>query len=85
MPIENHSLINEFPEHKTTIHDLKMADRHFHRLFDEYDEITHAIYRYETGAEATSDERLENLKKQRLHLKDQLYAMILQANQAIES
>lgn len=83
MPIENHSLINEFPEHKDTIHDLKLSDRHFHRLFDEYDEATHTIYRYETGTEATSDEHLEELKKQRLHLKDQLYAIILKATQTV--
>lgn len=85
MPIENHCLTNEFPEHKEIIHDLKMSDRHFQRLFNEYDETTHAVYRIETGVEATSDDHLETLKKQRLNLKDQLYAMILQADQAVVS
>jgi hypothetical protein len=36
----------------------------------------HAVHRIETGAENTSDEHLENLKKQRLNLKDQLSGMI---------
>lgn len=85
MPIENHSLINELPEHRDTIHDLKLSDRHFHRLFDQYDETTHAVYRIETGTEAASDGHLETLKKERLNLKDQLYSMILQANQAAVS
>jgi uncharacterized protein YdcH (DUF465 family) len=84
MPIENHSLVNEFPEHKETIHNLKMEDRHFHHLFEKYDDTTHAIYRYETGSETTSDEHLETLKKERLTLKDQLYAIILKAAPAAQ-
>lgn len=38
--------------------------------------IDNAVHRVETGAENTSDEYLENLKKKRLNLKDQLFAMI---------
>ena len=76
---EKHDLIHELPEHKETIHNLKMTDNHFARLFDEYHEIDHEIHRIETGIENPSDDYTEEKKKQRLHLKDQLLTMIKEA------
>ena len=73
---EKHDLIHELPEHKELIHTLKMGNHHFARLFDEYHEIDHEVRRIETGVEATSDDHLEQRKKQRLLLKDQLFEMI---------
>lgn len=69
----SHPLIEEFPEFRENIHRLKMTDRHFAKLFDEYDLVAHAVHRIEAGAEAASDERLEDLKKRRLRLKDNLF------------
>ena len=77
---EKHDLLHELPEHRDAIHQLKMSNNHFARLFDEYHEIDHEIHRVETGVETTTDEYLEERKKQRLHLKDELYAMILKAS-----
>lgn len=79
MPLENHSLINEFPEMRELIHRMKAEDSHFARLFAEYDTAEHSVHRIESGAEAASDERLETLKKQRLSLKDQLFVLLKQA------
>ena len=76
MNIEKHDLLHEFPEHKDMIHDLKINDAHFKKLFDEYHDVEHEVHRIETGAENTSDHYLEGRKKLRLSLKDQLYAMI---------
>lgn len=76
MSLEKHDLIHEMPESKEAIHNLKTSDNHFAKMFDEYHDVDHAVHRIETGAENTSDERLENLKKQRLNLKDQLTAMV---------
>ena len=76
MNIEKHDLLHEFPEHKDTIHDLKINDAHFKKLFDEYHDVEHEVHRIETGAENTGDHYLEERKKLRLSLKDQLYAMI---------
>ncbi|WP_028671743.1 YdcH family protein [Saccharospirillum impatiens] len=76
MTLEKHDLVHEFPESKEAIHNLKLNDHHFARLFGEYNDVEHAVHRIETGAEHTSDEELEDLKKQRLHLKDQLSTMI---------
>jgi uncharacterized protein YdcH (DUF465 family) len=76
MSVEKHDLVHEIPESKASIHHLKTSDNHFAKLFDEYHEVEHEVHRYELGAENTSDEHLEDLKKQRLHLKDQLFHMI---------
>lgn len=76
MPVEKHDLIRELPESKEAIHHLKANDYHFARLYDEYHEVESDIHRYETGSENTSDEHLEDLKKQRLRLKDQLFQII---------
>jgi uncharacterized protein YdcH (DUF465 family) len=45
-------------------------------LFDEYHDANKEIHRIESGAEATTDEVLTALRKQRLHLKDELYTML---------
>ncbi|WP_286234256.1 YdcH family protein [Thalassotalea sediminis] len=82
MQIEKHDLHHEFPEYKTEIHQLKMNDGHFSRLFKEYDEVEHAVHRIETGAEHTSDDHLEKLKVQRLQLKDQLFTLLKEAKQS---
>ena len=76
---EKHDLLHELPEHREKIHELKMSNNHFARLFDEYHEIDHEVHRIETGVENTSDEYLEQQKKKRLHLKDELFAMLQQA------
>ncbi len=77
MTIENHSLHNEFPQHKDRIRELKMNDRHFVRLFEEYHETDREIRKIEDGAEASSDARLEGLKMRRVHLKDDLLGMLV--------
>ncbi len=76
MPLSHHSLVQEFPELRERIHTLKSSHSRFARLFGEYDAVEHTVHRIESGAEAASDERLESLKKQRLHLKDALFALL---------
>ena len=76
---EKHDLIHELPEYRDIIHTLKISDSHFSRLFDEYHEVDHEVHRIETGVENTSDEYLEEKKKLRLHLKDELFQIIKNA------
>jgi uncharacterized protein YdcH (DUF465 family) len=76
MPLQNHSLANEFPEMKDKIHQFKTSNSHFAKLFMEYDRVEHIVHRIESGAEAAADHRLEELKKQRLALKDQLFQIL---------
>lgn len=73
---EKHDLIHELPEHRDTIHSLKMSNQRFSKLFDEYHEVDHEVHRIETGVETTSDDYLDDRKRQRLQLKDQLFQMI---------
>ncbi len=74
---EKHDLIHELPEHKDRIHELKISNEHFRKLFDEYHEVDHEVLRMEEGIETPSDEVLEQAKKKRLNLKDQLFQMII--------
>ena len=78
---DKHDLIHEFPDYRDAIHHLKMNDNHFARLFDDYHEIDQEIVRIENGAEASSDEFLEERKKVRLKLKDELYTMLRRSSQ----
>ena len=73
---EKHDLIHEFPEHREKIHELKTSNHHFAKLFEEYHEVDHEVHRIETDVETTSDDYLEEKKKQRLHLKDELLQII---------
>lgn len=79
MPVQNHSLAKEFPEMKERIHQMKMSDAHFAKLFAEYDSIEHMVQRAESGNENVADAVLEDLKKKRLHLKDQLFILLNKA------
>lgn len=74
--MEKHDLHHEFPQFEQKIHDLKMSDNHFKRLFDEYHELNKEIYRIETGVENTSDEFLNKLRFKRVDLKDELYTIL---------
>lgn len=76
MPIAHHPLIEEFPEHKDTLHNLKLNNAHFRRLAHEYEGIDKSIFRAEQGIETMNDDYLENIKKERLHLKDLIYSML---------
>jgi len=77
-----HELHEEFPEAAKALHALKTTDAHFARLADEYHTINRQVHRIETDVEPASDETLENLKKQRLHLKDQIAALLAAAASA---
>ena len=79
MIIDRHSLAKELPEYKEQIHQLKMVNRHFAKLADEYHDLDNEIIRIEEGLENTTDEYVDGLKKKRLRLKDQLFAMLKQA------
>lgn len=71
-----HELHEEFPEHKDKIHTLKMSDRHFARLADEYHQLNREIHRIEANGVDVGDESFENLKKSRLKLKDDIFKIL---------
>jgi len=67
-----HELADEFPEHKDKIHELKMNDAHFAKMFDRYHEINRAVHRMETRIEPVTDETEEQARRERMQLKDQI-------------
>jgi uncharacterized protein len=77
MDLLNHDLAHEFPEHLEKISELKASNGHFAKLFVQYDEDNHAVKKYELGAAAISAEGLEELKKTRLKVKDEIYRMLM--------
>ncbi|MDI1297721.1 DUF465 domain-containing protein [Methylotenera sp.] len=77
MNIEHHDLAHEFPEHREKIHHLKLENAHFAKLFDAYHHLTKDVERIEGEDVPVSDVALENQKKERIQLKDQLYAMLV--------
>ena len=77
MDLLNHDLAHEFPEHVEKMRELKANDAHFAKLFEAYDNNNHAIKKYELGGAVISDEALEEMKKQRLSTKDEIYQWLL--------
>ena len=71
-----HELPEELPEYKERIHELKISDAHFARLFDDYHDVNREIHRAESANINITDEHHEELKRKRLHLKDELYQML---------
>jgi uncharacterized protein YdcH (DUF465 family) len=74
-----HELHEEFPGSAAVIHTLKEQNAHFARLADDYHEVNRAIHRYETDVEPVADEVLEEAKKRRLALKDEIAGMLSDA------
>lgn len=74
-----HDLHAEFPKDGEILHELKLSDAHFQRIAEQYAEVNLEIHRIEVEVEASSDSRLEGLKKQRLTLLDEVSGMISKA------
>ena len=73
----SHELHQEFPAAVTKIQELKKNNPHFATLADSYHLTNQEIYRIETELAPASDETLESLKKKRLHLKDEIAALLV--------
>ena len=71
-----------FPEYRDLITQLKHSDMHFTRLFDRHNEIDQKVKNFESNIEHASDHDIEKLKKEKLHLKDEIYAILTKASKA---
>ncbi|GLI98467.1 MAG: DUF465 domain-containing protein [Pseudomonadota bacterium] len=65
-----------FPAQIAVLHSLKLKSEHYRSLARQHHELVQAIGQIESGNQACSDDRLEGLKKQRLHLLDEIAEMI---------
>ena len=68
-----HELSEEFPEHVADIAKLRQSDTHFENLTENYHTLNRAIHRAETNVEPTSDDHMNDMRKQRMALKDEIY------------
>ncbi len=79
MSVEHHDLHHEFPELHDRIHELKLSDAHFRKLFEEYHELTRSIEKMEDEVTPVATRTEEEAKVRRVHLKDELYKMLTAA------
>lgn len=69
-----------FPEHRELITQLKTTDRHFLNLFDKHNDLDQKIKNLEAHIEHATQVEVETLKKEKLALKDELYAILKKAS-----
>jgi uncharacterized protein YdcH (DUF465 family) len=75
--ITKHQLAIDFPEFAEKIHNLKMENAHFKKLFESYDELDHAIYNVETDTQPKSDDVLNKMRIERVRVKDEIYQFLI--------
>jgi len=68
-----------FPEFREQISALKTTDAHFTRLFDRHNDLDQQIKNMEAGILPGDGVAIEQLKKEKLLLKDQLYVILRNA------
>lgn len=64
-------------EYRDIISKLKVEDAHFVKVFDKHNELDQKILDVEEGREHMEHFELEKLKKEKLRLKDEAYAIII--------
>lgn len=72
-----HELHEEFPEYAAKIRHLREIDGHFYRISNEYHDVNRAIHRAETDIEPADDFHVAEMRKKRMQLKDEIYAMLV--------
>ncbi len=76
MRIPPHDLTHEFPERVDVIHELRAHDPGAAALFDEYERLNAQIVDIEENDKPFVDHEFEALKKHRLKLKDEIFAVL---------
>lgn len=68
-----------FPEYRELITQLKSRDHHFVHLFEQHNAMDQQIQNMEAHIAPGTPIEIEVLKKEKLHLKDQIYAILRKA------
>jgi uncharacterized protein YdcH (DUF465 family) len=71
-----HDLAHEFPTHVEKMHEMKLNNAHFAKLCTKYDDVNKQIIALEGKGTPVADESMEDLKKQRMTTKDEIYKML---------
>ncbi|WP_300792846.1 MULTISPECIES: YdcH family protein, partial [Helicobacter] len=65
-------------EYRDEISVLKQENAHFAKIFDEHNELDQKIQDISEGREHASSMELAELKRKKLELKDEAYAMVME-------
>ncbi|MDF7669669.1 YdcH family protein [Orbaceae bacterium ESL0721] len=68
-----------FPEYRDLISKIKNSDLHFQKLFDQHNEIDQQIKNITSGIAVETNKTVEELKKEKLKLKDEMYSILQKA------
>jgi uncharacterized protein YdcH (DUF465 family) len=77
MQVDHHDLQKEFPDMHDAIAGLKNANVHFAALFARYNRLTGKVEDLEEQDMPVADFTIEDMKKQRVKLKDEIYYLLL--------
>lgn len=77
MQVDHHDLHHDFPEMVDAIQALKTGNAHFAKLYASYQRLTGKVEDLEEQDMPVADFTMEDMKKQRVKLKDELYHMLL--------
>jgi uncharacterized protein YdcH (DUF465 family) len=69
-------------EYRHVITTLKTENAHFAKIFERHNELDKKINDAESGKEFIEATELDTLKKEKLKLKDEAYAMIMEYKKA---
>jgi len=73
---ESHDLLHEFPDLEQKIATLRASSEEFAHLMSEYDMLDARVRKLEELGTPVADETIEDLKKERLLMKDRLYELL---------
>jgi uncharacterized protein len=76
MQILPHDLDHEFPEYSSLMHQLRDRDPNLARLFQQYEKVNGSIVDIEENDRPFQDFEFEEMKKQRLRIKDEIYSIL---------
>ena len=74
-----HELPEAFPDKIAMMQELRSSDAHFARLSDLYHSINREIHQADTNIKPVSDVYLEDMKKRRLVLLDEIAGIVNRA------
>ncbi len=71
-----------FPEYRDLITQLKTTDAHFVSLYQQHNALDQQVKRMVSRTDPATPAEIEQLKKEKLRLKDELYQMLKKSAQA---
>jgi uncharacterized protein YdcH (DUF465 family) len=69
-----------FPEFQDRVKKLMSENPHFAAMYQKHADLDHFLDNVEQGHASATSLEIEKLKKEKLHLKDQIYALLRAAS-----